>query len=150
MFDKNLPERIENFKIWTDTQKDYIVNHLYFEKIKEYLMKEYGGETFDPIIEKEFCFGLLDTEEYNSKIHFTLHYKSKEFDIVDCIHFLVTYNYSIYKETGKLYETFQVYRKSDEVYLQGEGEYEYPRVYREEYSRSWQEGGFRKIPTYRV
>lgn len=149
MFDENLPKRIEALKVWSDTQKHYILNHLYFQKIKDYLSKEYGEEIIsDPIIEKEFCIGLLDTEEYNAKIHFILHYKSKELGIDSCIHFHVTYNYSIYKETGKLYESFQVYRKSDEVYLQGSGEGEYIKAYREEYSRAWQKDGFRKIPTY--
>ena len=31
--------------------------------------------------------------------------------------------------------TFVAYRKSDKVYLQGSGEGEYPKAYREEYNR---------------
>ncbi|KZL94382.1 hypothetical protein [Clostridium magnum] len=148
MFDENLAKKIEGLKIWTDEQKHYISNHLYFKKIKDYLMNEYGGEVYDPILHYEFCTNILDTEEYNSTLYFCIHYKPKDFPIISCVGFRIMYSYVVYKKDNSLWEKFEAYRKSDEVCLQGAGEDKYPKIYRDEYSRSWQKDGFHKILTY--
>ena len=145
-----LVKRIKELKIWKEENKQYILQNLYIQKIKEYFLKEYGGEILsDPSVRDEYCSDYGDSEEYHSKLYITIHFKQRvgEINIADCVSFCIDYDYIIYKKDSKLWETFDAYRKSDNVYLQGGTEEHYPKEYRYEYNRAWQEGGLQKIYT---
>lgn len=150
MKDERLVENLNKLNCWTEEQKQYIINHCYLEKIKDYLMKEYGGHMLsDPTVFKEFTSEFGESEDYNSTLHFTIHYKRERFPGEDCVTFKVNYQFSVTKKDCIVWETFDAYRKSDNVYLQGGiTDKKYPIAYREEYTRSWQEGGFRYVYTY--
>ena len=146
-----LVEKIQELKVWKEENKQYILQHLYIQKIKEYFLKEYGGEILsDPLVTDEYCIDYLDKEEYHSEIYVNIHFQQRGFErtnIKECVSFHIEYNYLIYKIDKKLWETFTSYRKSDNVYLQGELDENYPKEYRYEYNRAWQEGGIQKIYT---
>lgn len=130
MINNKLNKDLESFKRWTKEQKEYIISHSYFEKIKDYLIKEYGGEILkEPIFHNEYCYNDSKTENYCSKLYTCIDNGHHEFK--DRIIFFIEYNYSI-NEQGIIHEGFEVYRKSDSVYLQGSSEeIEFPIVFRD-------------------
>lgn len=134
--DENLTKLINEFNSWTKDNKKYIIEHLYFGKIREYLLKEYGGEILsEPVVFSENCFGFLDDEEYYSNLSYHVHLKGKVYPMSEVISFRVDYKFTVKKNDGSVYEYFDVYRNSDSVFLQGTSEGKYPKEYKSEYTR---------------